>query len=179
MKIIMFLADGFEEVEALAPLDILRRAGLDVKTVGIGKREIVGAHGIRVVSDLCECEFDGDADCVFLPGGMPGTLNLDASKTVENTVLRVAKSGGYLVAICAAPRVLGRLGLLDGRRFTCYPGTEELIENGIFTPERVVTDGKVITARGMGCAVELGLTLVSLFCGRDKADALRAATISE
>ena len=174
----MFLADGFEEVEALAPLDILRRAGLCVKTVGIGKKEIVGAHGIKVVSDLCECEFDGEADCVFLPGGMPGTLNLDASPIVEDTVLRVAQSG-YLVAICAAPRVLGRLGLLDGRRFTCYPGTEALIKNGIFTPDRVVTDGKVITARGMGCAVELGLTLVSIFCGKEKADALRAATISE
>ncbi len=175
----MFLADGFEEVEALAPLDILRRAGLSVATVGIGKKEILGAHGISVSADLTEGEFDGEADCVFLPGGMPGTLNLDASRTVEDTVLSVAKSGGYLVAICAAPRVLGRLGLLDGRRFTCYPGTEELIKNGIFTPQRIVVDGNVITARGMGCAVELGLTLVSLFCGKEKADALRAATISE
>ncbi len=179
MRALMFLADGFEEVEALAPLDILRRAGIDIKTVGIGKKEIVGAHGITVTADLAEAELEGTYDLAFLPGGMPGTLNLDASPTVEKVTLATSAAGGYVCAICAAPRVLGRLGLLDGRRFTCYPGTEELVENGIFTPERVVTDGKVITARGMGCAVELGLALVRIFCGEAKAEELRIATVSK
>ena len=179
MKIYMFLADGFEEVEAIAPLDILRRAGLDVKTVGIGSKRIVGAHGIEVSVDLSENELSGVADAVILPGGMPGTLNLDASEAVEREVLKTARSGGYVSAICAAPRVLGRLGLLDGKRFTCYPGTEELIKNGVFTGERVTVDGRVITARGMGCGVDFGLCLVELFCGKEISDKLRVATISD
>ena len=110
---------------------------------------------------------------------MPGTLNLDASETVEKATLATASAGGYTCAICAAPRVLGRLGLLDGKRFTCYPETEELIPNGIYTAERVTVDGKCITARGMGCAVDFGLTLIELFCGEEKANALRVATISD
>ena len=179
MKIYMFLADGFEEVEALAPLDLLRRAGLDIKTVGIGKKQITGAHGIKVEADLSEDQLGGVADAVILPGGMPGTLNLDASKTVEGALLATHKNGGYVCAICAAPRVLGRLGLLDGKRFTCYPGTEELVPNGIFTAERVTVDGKIVTARGMGCAVDFGLALVDLFCGKETADKLRTATISD
>ena len=179
MKIYMFLADGFEEVEAIAPLDILRRAGLDVKTVGIGSKRIVGAHGIEVSADLSENELSGVADAVILPGGMPGTLNLDASEAVEREVLKTARSGGYVSAICAAPRVLGRLGLLDGKRFTCYPGTEEFIKNGVFTGERVTVDGRVITARGMGCGVDFGLCLVELFCGKEISDKLRVATISD
>ncbi len=175
----MFLADGFEEVEALAPLDILRRAGLDIKTVGIGKKQITGAHGITVLADLEENEICGIANAVILPGGMPGTLNLDASKTVESTVLATHKNGGYVCAICAAPRVLGRLGLLDGKHFTCYPETEKLVPNGIFTAERVTVDGKCITARGMGCAVDFGLALVGLFCSEETAKKLRTATISD
>ena len=179
MKIYMFLADGFEEVEALAPLDLLRRAGLDIKTVGIGKKQITGAHGINVEADLCEDQICDIADAVILPGGMPGTLNLDASKTVEIAVLATHAKGGYVCAICAAPRVLGRLGILDGKRFTCYPGTEELIPNGIFTEERVTVDGKIVTARGMGCAVDFGLALVGLFCGEETEKKLRTATISD
>ena len=179
MKIYMFLADGFEEVEALAPLDILRRAGLSVETVGIGKKQITGAHGITVLADLSEDELTGTADAVILPGGMPGTLNLDASQTVEKATLDAASRGGYVCAICAAPRVPGRLGLLDGKRFNCYPGTEELIPNGYFTAERVTVDGKCVTARGMGCAVDFGLKLTELFCGRDTAEKLRTQTISD
>ena len=179
MKIYMFLAEGFEEVEALAPLDILRRAGLDIKTVGIGQKAVVGAHGIKIEADLTEAEANEVADAVILPGGMPGTLNLDASKTVERCVLATKEKGGYLCAICAAPRVLGRLGILDGKRFTCYPETEELIPKGIYTAERVTVDGRVITARGMGCAVDFGLTLVELFCGKETEKKLRAATIAD
>jgi 4-methyl-5(b-hydroxyethyl)-thiazole monophosphate biosynthesis len=179
MKIYMFLADGFEEVEALAPLDILRRAGLDIKTVGIGGRNIKGAHGITVLADICENELNGVADAVILPGGMPGTLNLDASPTVEREIISTAAAGGYTCAICAAPRVLGRIGLLDGKRFTCYPETEELIPKGIYTADRVTVDGKCVTARGMGCAVDFGLTLVELFCGEELAKKLRVATISD
>lgn len=179
MKVYMFLAEGFEEVEALAPLDILRRAGIDIQTVGIGGKSITGAHGITVLADLAEGEVCGTADAVILPGGMPGTLNLDASETVERELLATAAAGGYVCAICAAPRVLGRLGLLDGKRFTCYPETEELIPKGIYTAERVTVDGKCVTARGMGCGVDFGLTLVELSCGAELARKLRVATISD
>lgn len=179
MKIYMFLAEGFEEVEAIAPLDILRRAGLDVITVGIGGVAVTGAHGITVMADIDESEAEDTPDAVILPGGMPGTLNLDASKTVESLTLSTSAAGGYVCAICAAPRVLGRLGLLCGKRFTCYPGTEELVKNGIHTDERVTVDGKIITAKGMGCGVELGLALVALFCGKEKSEELRISTISD
>ena len=179
MKIYMFLAEGFEEVEALAPLDLLRRAGLDIKTVGIGGKLITGAHGIKIEADLTEAEATETVDAVILPGGMPGTLNLDASKTVCDLTLDTYARGGYVCAICAAPRVLGRLGILDGRSFTCYPGTEELVPNGNFIGSRVCVDGKIVTARGMGCAVNFGLALVGMFCDEETEKKLRAATISD
>lgn len=180
--IYMFLANGFEEVEALAPLDLLRRAGCEVTTVGIGGDMIVGSHRIAVQADIPDTMFrDARPEMVILPGGMPGTKNLDASRTVDTALRAAASSGAYLAAICAAPMVLGKRGYLEGKTATCFPGFEEhlagatLAQNGV----RVVTDGKVITAAGMGVAVEFGLALVRALKGDDAADALRRAVLAD
>ena len=176
--IYMFLAEGFEEVEALAPLDLIRRAGLPIKTVGVGSKVVVGAHGIPVTADMTASELsDSDADMVILPGGMPGTKNLDASETVHKVISDAVKKGAYLCAICAAPMILGKLGLLVGKRATCYPGFEEYLSGAIVTSERVVVDGKVITAKGMGTAVEFGLAIVSVLKDKKTADDLAAAVM--
>lgn len=179
-KAYMFLAPGFEETEAVVPLDLMRRAGIDVLTVGIGGTLITGTHGITVTADLTDTELgDTVPDIVVLPGGMPGTLNLAASGTVAGAVCAVVANGGLLCAICAAPRIPGALGLLRGRRVTCYPGNEKYLDGAACTGERCVTDGNVITAKGAGAAVEFGLAVVAAVCGREKADALAASFIAK
>ena len=178
--IYLFLAEGFEEVEALCPLDLLRRAGLEVKTVGVGGSQITGAHGITVCADMTDGEFcDAAPQMVILPGGMPGTLNLDASITVHHAIDAVCACGGYLAAICAAPSILGKRGLLQGRHAVCYPGFEEQLQGAQIRESRVAIDGHIITAAGMGAALEFGLALVEQFCGRETADALRHAVIAD
>ena len=176
-----FLADGFEEIEALCPVDIMRRAGLAVKTVGIGKKEIVGSHGICVIADVADSEFEfEDIDLIFLPGGMPGTKNLDASKVVHKAIDLALEQKAYIAAICAAPMILGKRGLLNGRSAVCYPSFEEyLIGAQIPTDKRLVADGKIITAKGMGVSHELGLEIVKILCGSEKSDALRKAIIAD
>ena len=176
----MFLAQGFEEVEALAPLDLLRRAGVEIKTVGIGSKTVVGSHSIPVVADMVAEEFSDKApEMIILPGGMPGTLNLDASETVHRAIDTAVKNGSHIAAICAAPMILGKLGLLNGKEAICYPGFEEHLSGATISSETVVNDGLVTTAKGMGVAVEFGLTLVALLKGQKIADDLRASTISE
>lgn len=177
--IYMCLADGFEEVEALAPLDLLRRAGADIKTVGIGGRTATGSHGIAVYCDLTDKEADPEApDMLILPGGMPGTMNLDASPFVDKAIHAVKEKGGRLAAICAAPLVLGRRGILNGKGAVCYPGFEkELKGANISEIAGVVTDGNVTTAKGMGVAFEFGIELVRLLYGEEKADEIGVATM--
>ena len=176
--IYMFLAEGFEEIEALCPLDVMRRAGLSVKTVGINGRAVVGAHNIPVMADLAEEELDTcDAELIFLPGGMPGTLNLAKSETVINAIREAVEKNIYIAAICAAPSILGDMGLLSGKEAICYPGFEDRLKGASISSSRVIRDGKIITAAGMGVALDLGLELVSLFCGEEKAQALRKAVI--
>ncbi|MBR2354718.1 MAG: DJ-1/PfpI family protein [Clostridia bacterium] len=178
--IYMFLAEGFEEVEALAPLDLMRRAGLSVVTVGIGGKQITGAHGITVLSDLADTDYaDQNPDMIFLPGGMPGTLNLAASQTVLNAIRQADANGRYIAAICAAPSILGDLGLLKGKQATCYPGFEDRLRGAIPSEKTVVLDGSILTAKGMGVATDMGLTIVELLCGKEKADALRHAVIAD
>ena len=178
--IYMFLAEGFEEVEALAPLDLIRRAGLEIKTVGVGSKVVVGSHGIPVVADITEDEFSDNApDMVILPGGMPGTKNLDANATVHKAIADAVKNDAYLCAICAAPMILGKLGLLRGKNAVCYPGFEEYLDGAILPDKKVVRDGKLITAKGMGAAVEFGLSIVSALKDEKTADDLAAATISK
>ena len=161
--IAVLLADGFEEIEALAPVDLLRRAGHDVKTVGMNGRIIIGAHGISVVADILPEEVDTSAlELVVFPGGMPGATNLDASKYTDEFIDAVNRCGGRLAAICAAPLVLGRRGLLSGKRATCFPGFEGELRGATVVNESVVTDGSITTANGMRAALEFGDELVRL-----------------
>ena len=176
-----FLADGFEEIEALCPVDIMRRAGLSVTTVGIGKRDITGSHGITVTADIADNELQfADIDLIFLPGGMPGTKNLDASDTVHTAIDLAIEQNAYIAAICAAPMILGKRRLLQGKSAVCYPSFEEyLIGADVPDDKKIVNDGKIITAKGMGVAYELGLEIVSLLCGGETADKLRIAIIAD
>ncbi len=176
----LFLANGFEEIEALCPLDLLRRAGIAVTTVGIGGDTVTGAHGISVRADIPDTMYrDSKPEMVILPGGMPGTSNLDLCHTVEVALRAAAKNGAYLAAICAAPMVLGKRGYLDGKRAICFPGFEEHLIGATVADERVVTDGKVITAAGMGVALEFGLALVAALKDQATADALRRAVLAD
>lgn len=176
--IYMFLAEGFEEVEALAPLDLIRRAGLDIKTVGIGAESITGAHGITVMADMLDKDFSDNApDMVILPGGMPGTKNLDASDTVHRAISYAVKSGSYICAICAAPMILGKLGLLRGKNAVSYPGFEKYLDGATVLDQKVVRDGQIITAKGMGAALEFGLCIVEALKGREEAERLAEASI--
>lgn len=174
--IAVLLANGFEEIEALTPVDMLRRAGLEVKTVGIGGKRIVGSHGIALEADMLPEEVNLDAvDMAIFPGGMPGSLNLDKSEFTDEIIGAVTKNGGRLAAICAAPLVLGRRGLLAGKRATCYPGFESELRGAVTTGEGVVTDGSITTARGMGVALEFSKELISLVITKEKAAELSAA----
>ena len=176
-----FLADGFEEIEALCPVDIMRRAGLTVTTVGIGKKEIIGSHGIGVISDTVDSELTfEDIELIFLPGGMPGTKNLDASQTVHKAIDLAIEQNAYITAICAAPMILGKRGLLNGKNAVCYPSFEEyLIGATVPNDKKVIVDEKIITAKGMGVSHELGLTIVALLCGKEKSDELRKSIIAD
>ena len=176
--IITLLANGFEEIEALTPVDVLRRAGLDVKTCSIGEKGVMGAHRIEVFSDLSPSEIDpADVDMLILPGGMPGATNLDASPLTDALIESVLSKGGRLAAICAAPLVLGRRGLLEGKNATCYPGFESELSGANVTGEGVVTDGNITTAKGMGVALDFALELVRLTVGEDKAREISSAII--
>lgn len=170
-----FLATGFEDIEALAPIDIMRRAGLPVETVSITDERIVtSAHGVGFVTDRLLSEIDfGEAELLFLPGGMPGATNLDACAPLREGLVAHYEAGRLIAAICAAPLVLGHLGLLKGRRATCYPGFETELYGADYTAALVEQDGQLITGKGPGAAMELGYVLVERLKDRQTADALR------
>jgi len=173
--IYIFFAHGFEEIEAVTTLDILRRAELPVKSVGVGGKMITGSHGISVECDLLENETSlSDMIAVILPGGMPGTLNLEKSQAVRDALNCATERGLLIAAICAAPSVLGHMGLLEGKRFTCYPGFEEGLAGARHSPERVVKDDKIITAKGPGCAIPFALEIVRSLLGDERAATLEA-----
>ena len=176
--VVVFMANGFEEIEALTPLDLLRRTGEKVVTVGIGGKTITGSHGITVMADT-DVLPSGDIDMVILTGGMPGASNLDASPMVAEALTKAEASGGYLAAICAAPMVLGHQGYLVGKRAVCFPGFEEELTGAIVDPDAfVVRDGHVITAKGMGAALDFGLTLVAALRDEQVALELRRAVMT-
>ena len=179
--IYVFLADGFEEIEALCPLDILRRAGFDVMTVGVGnKYEIVGAHGISVKADIKDSDFsDKDPTLIMLPGGMPGTKNLEASKAVRSAIKDAIACDAFIAAICAAPSILGKMGLLDGKEAICFPGFEQYLTGAKLSEKKVVRDGRIITAAGMGVALEFGLCIVEALSGKEKADAIATQILAK
>jgi len=169
--IYVFLAEGFETVEALAPVDVMRRAGIEVNTVSItDERRVKSKQGITVEADITLAEADADgALMLMLPGGLPGADNLFACKELCNALLRAAGDGRYIAAICAAPYIPGRLGILKGRRATCYPGFEGDLDGAFATGERVTRDGNILTGIGMGAAVEFGLAAVAMLAGDEKA----------
>ena len=157
-----FLADGLEEVECLATADVLIRAGVKVKLVSItGKKEVKGAHGFGIHADALLHEVDPmKADLLFIPGGMPGTINLGKSETVTKAAVYCAENGKITAAICAAPSVLGNLGILKGKKATCFPGFEKELEGATYTAAPVEIDGNVITGKGAGCAILFGKAIV-------------------
>ena len=177
--IYMFLANGFEEIEALLPLDLMRRVGLEVTTVGIGGKDITGSHGITVKADITDSDLaDNAPECVILPGGMPGTKNLDASPVVHKALDDALENNSLICAICAAPMILGKRGILRGKKATCFPGFEEYLE-GATVGGRVVRDGQVITGIGMGAALEFGIEIVAALKGREEAEKLAAAVLAK
>ena len=177
----MFLAEGFEEIEALCPLDLLRRAGVDIKTVAVGNGDFVtGSHGISVKADMKESDFaDEKPEMVIFPGGLPGTTNLEASDVVAKALCDALANDSYVCAICAAPSVLGKRGYLRGKEAICYPGFEKYLEGATVSSKKVVLDGKIITGAGMGVALEFGLALVGALCGAEKAEGLKKAVLAD
>lgn len=180
-KVYEFLANGFEDIEALAPLDILRRGGVEVITVSITASLFVEtAHGVTLQADTHINDIDvSDADMLVLPGGMPGAKNLLECEAVCDALLRQAKTGKKIAAICAAPMILGQLGLLEGKNATCYPGFEQYLQGANYTAELVTTDGNITTGRGPGAAMEFGYQLLSYFVAEDVVSGLRKGMIYE
>ena len=172
-----FLADGFEEVEAITPIDMLRRAGAEVRTVGVTGKNVTGSHGITVEADIAENEIQLDScvEAVILPGGMPGTLNLEKSEKVKEAVRFAAGNGKLVCAICAAPSVLGHMGLLDGKEAIAYPGFEKDLYGASVSDKYVVRDGSFITAKGAGVAIDFGLAIVGALYGKEVSDKIRAS----
>lgn len=169
--IYVFLAKGFEEIEALTAVDILRRAQLDVFTVGIGSKIITGSHNIPVFCDLdeTEVEINNDIDAIVLPGGMPGTLNLEKNSTVNNAIDYCYNNNIYICAICAAPSILGHKGILKGKNACCFPGYECELEGATVCDNYVCVDGKLITAKGMGSSILFGREIVKQLINEDTA----------
>lgn len=163
--ITVFLANGFEEVEAITPVDIMRRAGLDVRTVSIYDSPMVtGAHQVPIQADMVFCQVDfSQVDLIVLPGGLPGSTNLDACEPLCQAIKKHTEGGKPVAAICAAPLVLGHLGLLVGRKATCYPGVEPELTGATCTGAMVEVDGNIITGKGPTAAFEFGYTLVEQF----------------
>lgn len=170
-----FLADGFEEMEALCPVDILRRGGCEVVTVGVGEEIITGSHGISVCTDITdsETELDDKVEMIILPGGMPGTLNLEKNLNVQRAIDHCSQNNKFIAAICAAPSILGHKGLLKGREAICFPGFEEQLDCVKVSDDSVCMDGNIITAKGAGVAQEFGLKLLEVLKGKDAAVKLK------
>lgn len=170
----VFFATGYEEVEALTVVDILRRAGIETNMVSVTDDKMVkGAHGITVEADKLFEDIDDAADMIVLPGGIPGTPNLKAHKGLEDMIKRYADNKDkYLAAICAAPTVYGEMGLLKERVATCYPGMEDGLNCSAALEDKVVIDGHFITSRGMGTAIHFGLALVGILTDSETAEKL-------
>lgn len=174
-----FLAEGFEEIEGLTVVDILRRAGIAIDMVSItGSVKVTGSHGIEITADKTISATDfTKLDMIVLPGGMPGTKNLESCEALMKQVDAFAKEEKYLAAICAAPSIYGHRGLLSGKRACCYPGFESHLTGAKVTAAEVSVDGHMITSRGMGTAIPFALAIVEAFCGKEKAEELAKSII--
>ncbi len=174
--IYVFLAEGFEEIEALAPVDVLRRGGVEVKTVGVTGKTVVGSHGIPVVCDITVAEaVTENLEGIVLPGGLPGTVNLEKDETVQKFIDYSAEKGLLIGAICAAPSVLGHKGLLRGKRAVCFPGFEGELEGAVYTDIPAVSDENIITGWGAGGSLDFAYMLLS----RVKKDPEAAETLAK
>lgn len=178
-KAYVFLADGFEEIEGLTVVDLLRRAGVETQMISImGRKQITGSHGIVLEADgLFETAALEDGTLYVLPGGMPGTRYLGGHAELGRLLKEAAAAGKKVAAICAAPSVLGGLGILEGRKAACYPGFEEKLTGAEVSMEQVVVSGNIITSRGMGTAIPFGLSLVAELKGQEAADELGRSII--
>jgi len=163
----VFLAEGFEEIEAVTPVDLLRRQGVDAKFVSVtGEKQVIGAHGIVFVADLLFQEVDfSEIDAIILPGGMPGTKNLQAHKGLERILLEFDKEGKWICAICAAPMILGEMGLLKGKKATIFPDMEEHLVGADVSVDMVCRDGHIITSRAPGTAMAFALEVAAALLG--------------
>jgi 4-methyl-5(b-hydroxyethyl)-thiazole monophosphate biosynthesis len=174
IMIAVFLAMGFEEIEALAVVDVLRRAELDVVTIGVGGRFIRGSHGIVVAADIEDSQATTvGLEAVVLPGGLPGTLNLEHSPVVNHFITTAVENNLPICAICAAPSILGHLGLLKGKKAVCFPGYEQELEGAEILNSSVVEDGQFITAKGAGVAIEFALSIVAKLVSKERAEKIR------
>ncbi|MCD8337677.1 MAG: DJ-1/PfpI family protein [Lachnospiraceae bacterium] len=178
-EVYVFLADGFEEIEGLTVVDLLRRAGIEVQTVSIMESTVIrGSHGIEVKADLLFDELDAkSAQLLVLPGGMPGTTHLAEHEELAKLLKEQSAAGRKIAAICAAPTVFGGLGLLEGRTAVCYPGLEEKLTGANVTGNPVEVSENVTTSRGMGTAIPFGLSLVAQLRGKDTADKLAKSIV--
>ena len=176
---LVVLAEGFEEIEAVTPIDVLRRAGVEVIIAGVGQREVAGAHGVTIETDIMIEQYQGEPDAVVLPGGMPGATNLRKSQSLEVLLEKMHKEKKLIAAICASPAVvLSPTGILDGKKATCYPGFEDQLGPRVkFTTDRVVVDGCVVTSRGPGTAMEFSLELVSQLVNPEAAEKLSQSMV--
>ena len=176
--IYMLLGTGFEETEAVAPLDLLRRAGISVATVGINGKLIKGSHGIGIEADLELSQMDLTAlEGIILPGGLGGVASIKACPAALEAVRFAWENGKLVAAICAGPTILAQLGITDGRQATCYPGCEEQMGSAIMVPAAAVTDGNLVTGTSAGCAVPFGLALIEALKGKEAAAAIEAQIV--
>ena len=175
----MFLANGFEEIEALYTLDVLRRAGIEIKTVGVSSEVATGSHNIPVICDIKKdiLPLTDDFDMIILPGGMPGSTNLDNDPVVDKYIELAVNGDKLICAICAAPFILGKRGILKGKRATCFPGFEKYLEGAEVVDAGVVRDGNIITGRAMGSAHEFALTILEALKGKKAAEEMKKTII--
>ena len=176
-QIIIILANGHEEVESITQIDLLRRMGINVIIAGLGGKEIVGAHDVRITTDITVDQIPAQFDGVILPGGYPGTTNLAESERVTSIIQDAYHKGLLTGAICAAPFVLDRAGVLEGKKFTCYPGVEKKIKSGQFVEEPVVQDGNIITSRGVGTAIPFALKIIEYLLDEIQAQSIATSIL--
>lgn len=174
----VILAQGFEEIEAITSIDILKRAGVEVHIIGVKSKNICGSHNINILSDYTDGDLNTGFDCIVIPGGMPGSINISECENINKLILSQYKNKGLIGAICAAPGVvLGPLGILKDKCFTCYPGFEDKVPDGIFSKEPVVVSGNIVTSRGAGTAIDFSLKLVELLVSKEISEKIAKAII--
>lgn len=180
-RIYVHFAEGFEEIEAVTPVDVLRRAGCEVTTISVtGSRQVKSSRGLVVMTDKLFEEVNyNDVDMLVLPGGMPGSKNLDEHEGLKANILQANKNGKWLAAICAAPMVFGHLGLLQGKKATCFPGCEPDLVGASYTASAVEVAGNIVTGKGPGVSVKFSLALAEALVGKAKADEVKESMMVE